>query len=129
MQLLCSRNFKVHFDPRQGVHIQVPVLFDYFHLSAVLCTIHCTLLTLLPPVNLGTNLQRNSTLTTILFGKDLSKCKSESEVGEASMRRAVYFHNQICGLLLASYENLQDHILKMSAYLDECKLKNLDMGI
>jgi hypothetical protein len=53
MQLLCSRNFKIKFDPRQGVHLQVPVLFDYFHLSAVLVTIHCALLTLLPPVMLG----------------------------------------------------------------------------
>lgn len=53
MQLLCSRLFKVHFDPRQGIHIQLPVIFDYFHLSAVLVTIHCTLLTLLPPVAIG----------------------------------------------------------------------------
>jgi hypothetical protein len=53
MQLLCSRNFKLRFDPRQGIHLQVPVLFDYFHLSAVLVTIHCALLTLLPPVMLG----------------------------------------------------------------------------
>ncbi len=53
MQLLCSRAFKIHFDPRQGIHLQVPVMFDYFHLSAVLTTIHCTLLTLLPPVMIG----------------------------------------------------------------------------
>jgi hypothetical protein len=53
MQQLCSRIFKVHFDPRQGIHIQLPVLFDYFHLSAVIVTVHCALLTLLPPVMLG----------------------------------------------------------------------------
>ena len=53
MQQLCVRTFKVKFDPRQGIHIQIPVLFDYFHLSAVLVTMHCTLLTLLPPVMLG----------------------------------------------------------------------------
>ena len=128
MQLLCSRSFKIHFDPRQGIHIQIPVLFDYFHLSAVLCTIHCTLLTLLPPVMLGTSFQRNSTLATILFGKDLSKFKSQGDISEATMKRAVHLHNQICGLLLASYENLQDHMLKMSAHLDEYKIKKLDMG-
>ena len=44
------------------------------------------------------------------------------------MKRAAFLHDQICGLLLASYEHLQDHILKMSAYLDEYKLKNLDIG-
>jgi len=53
MQQLCCRTFKIKFDPRQGIHLQVPVLFDYFHLSAVLTTIHCSLLTLLPPVMLG----------------------------------------------------------------------------
>jgi hypothetical protein len=50
MQLLCARQFKVHFDPRLGIHLQVPVLFDYFHLSALLTTIHVSLLTLLPPM-------------------------------------------------------------------------------
>ncbi len=50
MQLLCSRDFKVHFDPRIGLHIQLPILFDYFHLSSVLTTLHCSLLTLLPPM-------------------------------------------------------------------------------
>lgn len=77
---------------------------------------------------LGTSFQRNSTLATILFGKDLSKFKNQSDIGDATMKRAVYLHNQICGLLLASYENLQDHILKMSTHLDEYKLKKLDMG-
>ncbi len=45
------------------------------------------------------------------------------------MKRAAYLHDQICGLLLASFENLQDHMIKMSAYLDEFKLKNLDIGL
>ena len=53
MQQLCCRTFKIKFDPRQGIHLQIPVIFDYFHLSGVLTTIHCTLLTLLPPVMLG----------------------------------------------------------------------------
>lgn len=50
MQQLCARTFKVHFDPRFGIHLQMPILFDYFHLCAVLTTIHCQLLTLLPPM-------------------------------------------------------------------------------
>jgi len=128
MQMLNSRSLKIRFDPRQGVHLQLPVLFDYYFLSSVQCTIHCTLLTLLPPVMLGTSQQRNSTLTTILFGKDLSKFKCQADVGDSTMKRAVYLHNQICGLLLASYENLQDHIIKMSAHLNEYKLKKLDLG-
>ncbi len=50
MQLLCARQLKVRFDPRIGIHLQIPILFDYFHLSAVLATIHASLLTLLPPM-------------------------------------------------------------------------------
>lgn len=53
LQQLCVRTFKIKFDPRRGIHLQIPVLFDYFHLSAVMMTLHCTLLTLLPPVMLG----------------------------------------------------------------------------
>lgn len=53
LQQLCVRSFKIKFDPRQGIHLQIPVIFDYFHLSAVMLTMHCTLLTLLPPVMLG----------------------------------------------------------------------------
>lgn len=73
MQMLCSRSFKIKFDPRHGIHLQLPCIFDYFHLSSVLVTLHCSLLTLLPPVMLGTNVQRNLTLSSILFGKDLSQ--------------------------------------------------------
>lgn len=75
MQLLCSRTLKIKFDPRHGLHLQMPVIFDYFHLSSVLVTIHCSLLTLLPPVMLGTNTQRNLTLSSILFGQELSQVK------------------------------------------------------
>jgi hypothetical protein len=74
MQLLCLRSFKLHFDPRFGIHLQVPILFDYFHLSAVTTTVHCTLLTLLPPMMSFTGInQNNTTLSAILFGKDISK--------------------------------------------------------
>lgn len=45
------------------------------------------------------------------------------------MKRAVYLHNQICSLLLTSYENLQDHIIKMSTYLNEYERKNLKFGM
>jgi hypothetical protein len=53
MQQLCARTFKLKFDLRHGLHVQIPVLFDYFHLSSVVVTLHSSLLTLLPPVMLG----------------------------------------------------------------------------
>ncbi|CAF0926939.1 unnamed protein product [Brachionus calyciflorus] len=119
MQLLCCRTFRIKFDPRQGIHLQIPCVFDYFHLSSVSVTLHCSLLTLLPPVMLGTNLQRNLTLSSILFGKDLSQFKSPYEVTASLINRAVYLHNFICTLLLASYESLQEHIFKMMNYLSD----------
>ena len=44
------------------------------------------------------------------------------------MHRAIHIHNQICGLLLASYESLQEHIINMSSYLSEYQRKSLDFG-
>lgn len=56
------------------------------------------------------------------------KFKSTNEIGPSLMNRAVYLHNQICSLLLAAYESLQDHIAKMSQYLSEYQRKNLKIG-
>jgi hypothetical protein len=49
MQQLCSRCYKLHFNPRLGIHTHIPILFDYFHLSALITTIHGSLLCLIPP--------------------------------------------------------------------------------
>ena len=45
------------------------------------------------------------------------------------MKRAVHLHNNICGLLLTSYENLQDHINKLSVHLNEFEKKKLNLGL
>ena len=51
-----------------------------------------------------------------------------NEITSTLMKRAVNLHNQICGLLLASYENLQDHIIKLSVHLTEFEKKKIDLG-
>jgi hypothetical protein len=56
------------------------------------------------------------------------KFKSLNEITAPLMKRAVHLHNQICGLLLSSYEYLQDHILKMASYLNKYERKNLKIG-
>lgn len=43
------RVLKLHFQPSQGLHYHLPVLFDYFHLSAVSVTIHASLVALHQP--------------------------------------------------------------------------------
>ena len=51
-----------------------------------------------------------------------------NEITSVLMKRAVHIHNQICGLLLASYENLQDHIIKLSVHLTEFERKKINSG-
>lgn len=43
------RNLLLHFDLHRGLHYHLPVMFDYFHLSAVTLTIHGSLVTICQP--------------------------------------------------------------------------------
>lgn len=49
MVMVSTRTLQLNFSPLQGLHYHLPVLFDYFHLSAVSITIHVTLLALHQP--------------------------------------------------------------------------------
>ncbi len=44
------------------------------------------------------------------------------------MKRAVFLHNQICGLLLSAYEHLQNHINKLLVHLNEFERKKINIG-
>lgn len=48
--LISSRTLDLHFHPRKGLHHQVPVMFDYFHLSVISVTVHATLVALQQPL-------------------------------------------------------------------------------
>jgi hypothetical protein len=43
IECVSSRVFNLNFHPTRGLHYHLPVLFDYFHLSAVSITIHAIL--------------------------------------------------------------------------------------
>jgi len=45
------------------------------------------------------------------------------------MKRAVFLHNQICGLLLSAYEHLQEHINTLLVHLNEFERKKIVIGI
>lgn len=47
---ISSRTLGLHFHPRQGLHHQVPVMFDYFHLSVISVTVHAALVALQQPL-------------------------------------------------------------------------------
>lgn len=48
--VISSRVLGLHFHPRRGLHHQVPVMFDYFHLSVISVTIHAALVALQQPL-------------------------------------------------------------------------------
>lgn len=48
--MISSRTLGLHFHPRRGLHHQVPVMFDYFHLSVISMTIHAALVALQQPL-------------------------------------------------------------------------------
>ncbi|XP_045142873.1 protein FAM135B [Echinops telfairi] len=48
--LISSRTLGLHFHPRAGLHHQVPLMFDYFHLSVISVTVHAALVALQQPL-------------------------------------------------------------------------------
>ncbi|CAF3151214.1 unnamed protein product [Rotaria socialis] len=116
MQSLCSRSYKLHFNPRLGLHTHVPILFDYFHLSALTATIHGSLLCLIPPYVFDRPNVRHTSLFSFLFGQDLSQITTD-QLNPTLLDRAYHLHNNICEILLSSYESLQDFYEKMIQHL------------
>lgn len=49
MTMVSSRVLQLNVSPIEGLHYHLPVLFDYFHLSAISLTIHSFLLVLHQP--------------------------------------------------------------------------------
>lgn len=48
--LISSRTLGLHFHPQRSLHHHVPVMFDYFHLSAISVTLHAFLVALHQPL-------------------------------------------------------------------------------
>ena len=49
IECVSSRVFHLRFRPSKGLHYHLPVLFDYFHLSAASMTVHAILTSLHQP--------------------------------------------------------------------------------
>ncbi|CAG9089297.1 unnamed protein product [Plutella xylostella] len=115
---VACRVLKLHFQPAQGLHYHLPVLFDYFHLASVSITIHASLVALHQPY---INTPRSSKqwgklmkgaggfsapggLEQALFGSS-AKCTG-SNSGKIAHARQV--HAEVCGILLGSLEGLQN---------------------
>ncbi|XP_043457774.1 protein FAM135B isoform X1 [Prionailurus bengalensis] len=129
--LISSRTLGLHFHPRRGLHHQVPVMFDYFHLSVISVTIHAALVALQQPLISFTRPGRGSwlgkggpdagpeqsslSLENLVFGAGY--CKPTSSEGsfyvpsENCMQHAHKWHRELCFLLLHAYRGLRAYFL------------------
>ncbi|KAI5935211.1 Protein FAM135B [Manis javanica] len=131
--VISSRMLGLHFHPRRGLHHQVPVMFDYFHLSVISVTIHAALVALQQPLISFTRPGRGSwlgkggpdagpeqsslSLENLVFGAGY--CKPTSSEGsfyvpsENCMQRAYKWHRELCALLLRAHRGLRAHFLSI----------------
>ncbi|XP_068082498.1 protein FAM135A [Anabrus simplex] len=145
-----SRTLQLHFSPTRGLHYHLPVLFDYFHLAAVTLTIHASLVALHQPYIkksilhyvqsctprsakpwLGASQRLNfrqpqSTMETVFFGNlNSTKCVSSG----TRLAHARHVHQEVCSILLASYETLQARLqeyMKLLPSWQQIKLETTD---
>ncbi|XP_077023876.1 protein FAM135B isoform X2 [Tamandua tetradactyla] len=127
--MISSRTLGLHFHPRGGLHHQVPVMFDYFHLSVVSVTVHASLVALQQPLTSFTRPGRGSwlgkggseagaeqssiSLENLVFGAGY--CKPTASEGsfyvpsDSCMQRAYKWHRDLCRLLLHAQRGLCTH--------------------
>ncbi|XP_077207559.1 protein FAM135B isoform X2 [Paroedura picta] len=146
--VISSRTLGLHFHPRRGLHHHVPVMFDYFHLSAISVTVHASLVALHQPLISFTRPGKGSwlgkgnletgpdptgmSLENLVFGA--SYCKPAASEGsfyvpsENCMQHAHKWHKDLCLLLLNAYEGLRMYygiIMKEIPGLPQLKLEDL----
>ncbi|XP_054841891.1 protein FAM135B [Eublepharis macularius] len=146
--VISSRTLGLHFHPRQGLHHHVPVMFDYFHLSAISVTVHASLVALHQPLisfarpGRGSWLGKSSletgpdptgmSLENLVFGAGY--CKPVASEGsfyvpsENCMQHAHKWHKDLCLLLLKAYRGLHVYysaIMKEIPSLPQLKLEDL----
>uniref|UniRef100_A0A2K5CXB9 Family with sequence similarity 135 member B n=1 Tax=Aotus nancymaae TaxID=37293 RepID=A0A2K5CXB9_AOTNA len=137
--MVSSRTLGLHFHPRNGLHHQVPVMFDYFHLSVISVTVHASLVSLQQPLISFTRPGRGSwlgkggpdtgqeqsiiSLENLVFGAGY--CKPTSSEGsfyvpsENCMQHAHKWHRDLCLLLLHAYRGLRLYFLVMMRDIPE----------
>ncbi|XP_020043834.2 protein FAM135B [Castor canadensis] len=144
--MISSRTLGLHFHPRRGLHHQVPVMFDYFHLSVISVTIHAALVALQQPLISFTRPGRGSwlgkggpeagqeqsiiSLENLVFGAGY--CKPTSSEGsfyvpsENCMQHAHKWHRDLCLLLLHAYRGLRLYFLVIMRDIPELPQMELE---
>ncbi|XP_026534325.1 protein FAM135B [Notechis scutatus] len=146
--VISSRTLGLHFHPRQGLHHHVPVMFDYFHLSAVTVTLHASLVALNQPLlsfarpgrsswlvkgNLDTGPDLTGmSLENLVFGAGY--CRPTTSEGscyvpsENCRQHAHKWHKDLCLLLLGAHRGLHSYyaaVTKEVPNLPQLKLEDL----
>ncbi|XP_051015523.1 protein FAM135B [Acomys russatus] len=144
--MISSRTLGLHFHPRKGLHHQVPVMFDYFHLSVISVTIHAALVALQQPLISFTRPGRGSwlgkgspdtgpeqpiiSLENLVFGAGY--CKPTSSEGsfyipsENCIQHAHKWHRDVCLLLLHAYQGLRLYFLVIMRDIPELPTMELE---
>ncbi|XP_031201308.1 protein FAM135B isoform X2 [Mastomys coucha] len=144
--MISSRTLGLHFHPRRGLHHQVPVMFDYFHLSVISVAIHAALVALQQPLISFTRPGRGSwlgkggpdtgpeqttiSLENLVFGAGY--CKPTSSEGsfyvpsENCIQHAHKWHRDLCLLLLHAYQGLRLYFLVIMRDIPELPTMELE---
>ncbi|XP_069830694.1 protein FAM135A isoform X2 [Dendropsophus ebraccatus] len=137
LQLISSRNLKLHFNLHRGLHHHINVMFDYFHLSVISIVVHGSLVALHQPLisfhraMKNTWLNRNApaqnkesaipTLESVVFGsnytKQLSADGNSFVVQECFLQHAYNFHYTLCACLLSSFKGLYSYFMAVTKEL------------
>ncbi|KAG8581982.1 hypothetical protein GDO81_007872 [Engystomops pustulosus] len=137
LQLISSRNLKLHFNLHRGLHHHINLMFDYFHLSVISVVVHGSLVALHQPLisfhraMKNTWLNRNApaqnkesaipTLESVVFGsnytKQLSADGNSFVIQECFLQHAYNFHYTLCACLLSSFKGLYSYFMAVSKEL------------
>ncbi|KAF2360928.1 Protein FAM135 [Trinorchestia longiramus] len=135
VQCVSARTLNLHFSPTRGLHYHLPVLFDYFHLSAATLTVHCALVSLHQPyINGGgkgtktwssssprlSGRQQQSNMENVFFGSVNNTVRCGGGGSSSSswrMSQARSMHRTICTLLIAANTALTAHLETIIAIL------------
>ncbi|KAM5163448.1 protein FAM135A isoform 2-T2 [Mantella aurantiaca] len=137
LQLISSRNLKLHFNLHRGLHHHINLMFDYFHLSVISVVVHGSLVALHQPLisfhraMKNTWLNRNAptqnkessipTLESVVFGsnytKQLSADGNSFVVQECFLQHAYNFHYTLCACLLLSFKGLYSYFMTVTKEL------------
>ncbi|CAL8257503.1 unnamed protein product [Lota lota] len=137
LQSISSRVLRLHFSLQKGIHQQVNIMFDYFHLSVISMTIHASLVALhqplisFPRLVKTTWLNRNApaqskdsvipNLESVVFGsayvKQVSPDGRTFLVSEHCLQHAHSLHHSLCASLLLAYQGLFGYFTSLTKNL------------